>query len=79
MEQKDHLNLRETARTLELDPVRAYRLGRHFHLAPGDPCIPREVVSRAQGEANGETRYRLILNWLLSNFQENGSHSRSRA
>lgn len=79
MDRTDHLNLREIARVLELDPVRAYRLGHHFHLAPGDPCVPREVVAQAQHETDGETRYRLILDWLLAHFQEHDLHGRSWA
>jgi len=58
-------SLRDAAATLELNPVRLLRLGHYFHLAPGDTCLPSEVVDRAGAEDDAETRYRILLQWLL--------------
>jgi hypothetical protein len=66
VEMQDHLNLRQAAEVLQLEPMRLYRLGRHLHLAPGDPCLPSAVIDRARVEADEEARYRLILDWLLA-------------
>lgn len=62
----EYLSLRDTADLLELDHVRLVRLGRWFHLAPGDPCIPKDIVLDARA-AEPESRYRRVLSWLQDN------------
>lgn len=59
------VSLRDAAVRLDLDPVRLLRLGRSFHLAPGDTCLPSEVVDRALAEGDAEARYRIVLQWLI--------------
>ena len=59
-------SLRDVAAALDLDRVCLFRLGRAFHLAPGDPCIPSVVVAEAYQEPDRDERYRLILGWLLA-------------
>jgi hypothetical protein len=61
----DRLNLRQAADILALDRLRLFRLGHHLRLTPGDPCIPASVIARACAEDDEETRYRLVLEWLL--------------
>jgi hypothetical protein len=71
-------SLRDAADALGLDSLRLFRLGRYLHLAPGDKCLPAEVVDRASTEADGERRYRVVLDWLLASLQGPDSGTRSR-
>jgi hypothetical protein len=73
----DLVSLRQVAELLDLKPIRLYRLGRHFRLAPGDPCIPRSVIARGQAEPDQERRYRLILDWVRTQGREPGPPSPS--
>jgi hypothetical protein len=73
MARDEQVSLRQVAAALDIEPNRLYRLGRHFHFAPGDPCVPRSVVDRAKAEVDLETRYRLILASILSRVREDGS------
>lgn len=65
---QDLISLRDTADLLELDPLRLLRLAHYLHLAPRDQCLPSDVVDRARAEADGETRYRIVLDWLLEHL-----------
>jgi hypothetical protein len=59
------LSLSAVAERLELPRIRLFRLGRCFHYAPTDPCLPQDIVARADTEADGEARYRMLLDCLL--------------
>jgi hypothetical protein len=72
---RDYISLRDTADVLELDPLRLFRLGRYFHLAPGDACLPYDVIILAQDENNGEKRYRMVLERLLEQIQHDTASS----
>lgn len=75
MARQDRLSLHQVAEALQIEPIRLYRLGRHFRRAPGDPCVPRSVIERARAETETETRYHLILEWFLTQVREDGSGS----
>jgi hypothetical protein len=60
------VSLRDAAVTLEVDPARLVRLGHYFHLAPGDTCLPAELIDRASAEGDAGARYRVVLKWLLN-------------
>ena len=66
---RDQTNLRTTAELLDLDQRRLFGLGRYLHLTPGDDCIPYDVVRRVQQEQDREKRYRMVLEWLLAQIQ----------
>lgn len=67
------VSLREAADELGLESVRLLRLGRYLRLAPGDRCIPLDVIVRVEAEADGEKRYRMVLKWLLDHLQSDGT------
>jgi hypothetical protein len=71
---RELLSLRETADELEIETLRLYRLGRYLRIAPGDPCLPSGVISRAKAETAGERRYRIVLDWLLGNLPSSRAH-----
>jgi hypothetical protein len=58
-------SLNEAADALLLERVRLIRLGRYFKLAPGDKCLPADVIARASFHVDEDTRYRILLDWLL--------------
>jgi hypothetical protein len=72
---RDRISLRATADLLDLDPLRLFRLGRYLHLAPGDDCLPYDVVLLAQHEEDGEKRYRMVLESLLGKIRSDMSSS----
>jgi len=73
------LSLRDAAAMLDLATPRVYRLGRYLHMAPGDQCLPLDVIAQARAEPDPETRYRIVLEWLLTHLQPVGASDTEQA
>jgi hypothetical protein len=65
----DYVSVRDAADALELDRLRLFRLARYMGRAPGDRCIPCDVISRAIAKEDAEERYQLLLAWFLKRLQ----------
>lgn len=65
----ERVSLRDAADALDIERERLFRLGRYLRLAPGDRCIPRDVIVRARTETDKEKRYRVVLEWVLGDVR----------
>jgi hypothetical protein len=45
---------------------------------PGEKCIQGNVIMRAREQADSESRYRVVLEWLLQNLQDDRTSADGR-
>lgn len=66
---QDYSSARDAADTLGIEPLRLFRLARYMGVAPGDRCIPSDVISCAAAQAGQEGRYQVVLEWFLNRLK----------
>jgi hypothetical protein len=72
-----YFSLNDAADALGLERMRLQRLGRYLCLAPADRCIPDDVIERARVQASENTRYHVLLDWLLGLAQSSAESAPS--
>ncbi len=68
-QQESLLNLQQAAAELNIEPWRMSRLGRYLRIDADDRCIPREQIEQARREESPDSRYLVVLHWLLGEFR----------
>lgn len=68
-QQKPSLNLQQAAAELNIEPWRMSRLGRYLRIDADDKCIPWGQIDQARGKDSPDSRYLVILHWLLGEFR----------
>lgn len=68
-QQGSPVTLQQAATELNIEAWRMSRLGRYLRIDVDDRCIPRTEVERARSEECSDSRYLVILRWLLGEFR----------